>query len=59
MSADIILWQKIGGGIEYRFTSWGETYIGAGFDHETARRALFNKLGWTSARFQRADFRRF
>jgi len=56
---DVILWQKISGGIEYRYTAWGETYTGFGYDHPTARMALFKRLGWRENRFNKADFRKF
>jgi len=57
---DIVLFQRISGGWEFRYTGDGcEPYIGFGYTAAEARSKLFRKLGWTDYRFNRADFRRF
>ncbi len=58
-NSDIILYQRISGGWEYQYTSDGETYRGFAHDPVLARSRLFNQLGWTRLRFDRADFRPF
>lgn len=56
---DVILFQRISGGWEYRYTSDGVTYSGFDRDPVLARAQLFRRLGWDRRRFDRADFRRF
>ena len=56
---DVILFQRIGGGWEYQYTSDCETYRGFDSDPAQARALLLRKLGWERWRFERADFRRF
>ncbi len=56
---DVILFQRIGGGWEYRYTSDGETYRAFDYDPAQSRAQLLRRLGWDRGRFDRADFRRF
>jgi hypothetical protein len=56
---DVILFQRISGGWEYRYTSNGETYRGVHHDPVLARTRLFRQLGWDRQRFESAEFRRF
>jgi hypothetical protein len=56
---DIILFQRVGGGWEYRYTSDGATYTAFAYDAGLAKARLMRQLGWDRQRFERADFRRF
>lgn len=56
---DIILYQRISGGWEYRFSSNGETYCGFDDEPAVAKDKLRRQLGWHSRRWDRAVFRRF
>lgn len=56
---DVILYQRISGGWEYRYTRDGESYRGFDIDPAQARVQLLRQLGWDRWRFDRADFRRF
>lgn len=56
---DIILFQRISGGWEYRYTSHGEIYLGFSHDPVRAKARLLLQLGWDRCRFERAQFRRF
>lgn len=56
---DIILFQRIGGGWEYQYTSPCETYRSFDRDPVQARARLLRQLGWDRRRFDRAQFRRF
>jgi hypothetical protein len=56
---DLILYQRISGGWEYRFSSNGETYRSFDDDPATAKAKLLRQLGWTQWRWDRAVFRRF
>jgi len=56
---DIILYQRISGGWEYRYTSNGETYLGFSYDPVRAKARLLLQLGWDRRRFDCAQFRRF
>jgi hypothetical protein len=56
---DIILFQRISDGWEYRYTSNSETYRGFHRDPVLARTRLFRQLGWDRQRFDRAEFKRF
>lgn len=58
-SCDVILFQRVSGGWEYRFTKDCETYRGFDYDPILARTRLLNQLGWDRRRFDQADFRRF
>jgi len=55
---EIILFQRISGGWEYRYTSHCETYYGFAYDQVLAKEKLRRQLGWDRHRFERADFRR-
>ena len=59
LHGDVILFQRIGGGWEYRYTRDCETY--RAFDHDPvqARARLKRQLGWERWRFDAAQFRRF
>lgn len=56
---DVILFQRIHGGWEYRYCQDGETYRGFHHDPVLARTHLLRQLGWQRWRFERAQFRRF
>ena len=56
---EVILFQRISGGWEYRYTSDCETYRGFAYDPAQAHVRLLRNLGWERCRFDRADFRRF
>ena len=56
---DVILFQRISGGWEYRYSHDGETYRGFHHDPVFARTHLLRQLGWERWRFERAQFRRF
>jgi hypothetical protein len=56
---DIILFQRISGGWEYRYTNNGGTYRGFHRDSVLARTRLFRQLGWDRQRFESAEFKRF
>ena len=56
---DVILFQRINGGWEYRYTSHFETYRGFDYDPHQARTRLLRMLGWERWRIDRAEFRRF
>jgi hypothetical protein len=56
---DVILFQRISGGWEYRYTSHCETYRGFDYDQPQARTRLLRMLGWERWRIERAEFRRF
>ena len=56
---DVILFQRISGGWEYRYSHDGETYRGFHYDQALARTHLLRQLGWERWRFERAQFRRF
>jgi hypothetical protein len=56
---DVILYQRIGGGWEYRCLSGGETYVAFAFDASLAQLRLMRQLGWGERRFYSADFRKF
>jgi hypothetical protein len=58
-SDDVILFQRISGGWEYRYTRDCETYRGFANNPILARDRLLNQLGWELRRFDSADFRRF
>ncbi|MDP2780907.1 hypothetical protein [Devosia sp.] len=58
-SGDVILFQKINGGWEYRYTSQGETFLGFSYDNQRAKARLLLQLGWERKRYERAQFRRF
>jgi hypothetical protein len=59
-SSDVILFQRVGGGWEFRYTSSaGETYTAFAYDWLLAKARLFKQLGWDQLRFGRAEFRRF
>lgn len=57
--ADVILFQRIGGGWEFLYTSDCDTYRGFLHDLVLARALLLRQLGWDRQRFDRADHRRF
>ena len=47
-----LIYQKIGGGYEYRYISeCGEEYIAFGYSRAEARRKLRARLGWSEQRF--------
>lgn len=48
---DVILFQRINGGWEYRYTSDSETYQGFDIDPFKARFRLLRQLGWDKWRF--------
>jgi hypothetical protein len=56
---DVILFQRIGGGWEYRYISDCEAYRGFHHDPVLARTGLFRQLGWDRQRFESAEFKRF
>ena len=56
---DVILFQRIGGGWEYLYTSNCDTYRGFHHDPVLARTRLFRQLGWDRQRFDSAEFKRF
>jgi hypothetical protein len=56
---DIILFQRISCGWEYRYTSEGDTWSAFDCDPAQAKTRLKRQLGWDRQRFERADFRRF
>lgn len=56
---DVILFQRISGGWEYRYTSNGDTYRGFHRDPVLARTRLLRQLGWDRQRFDSAEFKRF
>lgn len=56
---DVILFQRISGGWEYRFTSHGETYRAFDHDPALARVRLLRQLGWDQWRLVRVQYRRF
>ena len=56
---DVILFQRISGGWEYRYSHDGETYRGFHHDPVLAKNHLLRQLGWERWRFERAQFRRF
>jgi hypothetical protein len=56
---DVILFQRISGGWEYRYTSNCDTYLGFHRDPVLARTRLFRQLGWDRQRFEGAEFKRF
>jgi hypothetical protein len=56
---DVILFQHISGGWEYRYSHDGETYSGFHHDPVLARTRLLRQLGWERWRVERAQFRRF
>lgn len=58
-SRDVILFQRISGGWEYRYSRGGETWRGFDGDPAQAKARLKRQLGWDRQRFERADFRRF
>jgi hypothetical protein len=58
-SRDVILFQRISGGWEYRNSSGGDTWSAFDFDPAQAKARLKRQLGWDRQRFERADFRRF
>lgn len=57
--ADVILFQRISVGWEYRYTS--DCDVWRAFDHDPAQAQirLRRLLGWNRQRFDRARFRRF
>jgi len=58
--SDVILFQRVGGGWEFRYTSSeGETYTAFAYDWLLAKARLFKQLGWDRLRFDRAEFRKF
>ena len=56
---DVILFQHIGGGWEYRYTSDCETYTAFAYDAGLAKARLMRQLGWDQRRFFGAAFRKF
>ena len=56
---DVILFQRISDGWEYRYTNNCETYRGFHHDPVLAKTGLFRQLGWDRQRFEGAEFRRF
>ena len=58
-SRDVILFQRISGGWEYRYTSESDTWSAFDCDLTQAKARLMRQLGWDRQRFERADFRRF
>jgi hypothetical protein len=56
---DVILFQRISGGWEYRYTSQGDSYQAFAYDPVQAKARLKHQLSWDRQRFERADFRRF
>jgi hypothetical protein len=59
LRGDVILFQRISGGWEYRYSRDGDTYRGFHHDSVLARTHLLRQLGWERWRFERAQFRRF
>ncbi len=58
--SDVILFQRVGGGWEFRYTSSeGETYTAFAYDWLLAKARLMRQLGWDQRRFFGADFRKF
>ena len=58
-SRDVILFQRISGGWEYRYTREGDTWSVFDTCPTQAKARLKRQLGWDRQRFERADFRRF
>lgn len=58
-SRDVILFQRISGGWEYRYSREGDTWSAFDFDPAQAKARLKRQLGWDRQRFECADFRRF
>jgi len=56
---DVILFQRISGGWEYRFTSDCDTYRAFDYDPVLAKARLLRQLGWHQWRLDRAQFKRF
>ena len=56
---DVILYQRISGGWEYRHTSLGKTYRAFDTDPVLAKARLLRQLGWDSWRLDRVQVRRF
>ena len=57
---DIILFQKISGGFEFRYsTDYCEEYTSWAPTAAQARAKLQRILGWDAIRFNKADFRKF
>ena len=56
---DVVLFQRISGGWEYRYTSDCDTYRGFHHDPGLARTRLLRQLGWDRQRFDSAEFKRF
>jgi len=58
-SSEVILFQRVGGGWEFRYTSEYETYTAFAYDAGLANARLMRQLGWDQRRFFGADFRKF
>ena len=58
-SRDVILFQRISGGWEYRYTSEGDTWSAFDTNPAQAKARLKRQLGWHQQRFERSDLRRF
>jgi hypothetical protein len=57
---DVILFQRISGGWEYRYaTDYCEEYVAWAETGTAARAKLARILGWPANRFNKADFRKF
>ena len=58
-SRDVILFQRISGGWEYRYSNEGDTWSAYDCDPAQAKARLKRQLGWDRQRFERSDFRQF